>query len=91
MIIKKRRVSSSKLIKNIEALPIQYDDFILLDSGEDGNKKKNNFLEQEKKDLQAKLDSESDQFFLPVDEFKDRSGRTVLNTNMPYETLDVFT
>ena len=39
--------------------------------------------------MEAKLQKESDQFFLPVDEFKDRSGKPVQSTSLPYETLDV--
>lgn len=83
-------INGNEKNKNLkQALPVQSDDYMLLGNTEDSSKKKISFLEQQKQEMEAKLQAESDQFFLPVDEFKDRNGRTVSHTNLPYETLDV--
>jgi len=77
--------------KNLkQALPVQADEYMLLGKDEEGGKKKISFLEQQRQEMEAKLQAESDQFFLPVDEFKDRSGKTVTHTALPYATLDII-
>lgn len=72
-----------------QALNFQVDDQIIIANSDEPNKKKVNFLEEEKKKMEEELNSDNDRFFLPIDEFKDRSGKTVGHTCMPYETIDV--
>ena len=81
---------NNKKMKNLkQALECQIDDQMLLGTTDDGNKKKINFLEEEKKRMEEELNSDNDRFFLPVEEFKDRSGKTIQHTSLPYETIDV--
>lgn len=72
-----------------QALNFQVDDQIIIANSDEPNKKKVNFLDEEKKKMEEELNSDNDRFFLPIDEFKDRSGKTVSHTCMPYETIDV--
>ena len=39
--------------------------------------------------MEEELNNDNKRFFLPVDEFKDRSGKAVSPINLPYETIDV--
>lgn len=72
------------------ALEFQVDDQMLLRATDEGNKKKINFLEEEKKRMEEELNSDNDRFFLPVDEFKDRNGKTLSHISLPYETIDII-
>lgn len=77
-------------VKNLKQFhPIQADDYMLMANNEDNKKNKANFLEEQNQEIKAKLEEESDKYFLPVEEFKDRSGKSVGPIKLPYETIDV--
>ena len=74
-----------------KALEFLIDDKIL-SKNEEGEEdiKKGNFLKEENRKMEEELNNDSKRFFLPVDEFKDRSGKLVAPVNLPYETIDVI-
>lgn len=55
------------------------------------NKNKFNFLEEQNKLIDAEIKQGSEINFLPVDNFKDKTGNFIEEKiNMPYETIDLI-
>lgn len=64
------------------------DENLVYDKDQD-NKKGYSFLEDQKKEIDEKIKEGNDITFMPIEEFRDKTGQIVPHANLPYETIDV--
>jgi hypothetical protein len=80
--------NNDEVIKKKFALKEQIDDNLVYEK--DAKRNKYDYLEDQKQVMEEKMKEGNDVNFLPIEDFKDRTGASLPSVALPYETIDLI-